>query len=111
MDKNLGIGDKLVIEPIKVKNKAIGTSFFLKEGKNEYQLKDNGFGINKILQILLEIASFEAIDYNKLNFKHQLSYDSLNERVDLKKILLLEGQNQICIRHIKVNLQKFLRKL
>ena len=59
--KKLNIGDKLIIETINVKNENIGYSFFIKEGKMEHPLKNIGFGINKLLQILMEIAMFDAI--------------------------------------------------
>ena len=87
--KKLGLGNELLIQPIKVKKKTIGFSFYIKEGKNEYPLKDNGYGINKLLQILLEIAAFKAIDYNNLDMEEEIILE-VNGKINYNKTLLLE---------------------
>ncbi len=58
----LGLGDKLLVQTVKENNKIFGFTFYIKDGDSKYQLIDNGYGINKFIQILLEIALFRYVD-------------------------------------------------
>lgn len=58
------IGEELLIEPIKVQKDIIGVSFFIKDEPGiKIPLGDNGLGINKVIEILINIA---MSDKNKI---------------------------------------------
>ena len=88
--KKLQIGNELIIEPINVKNENIGYSFFIKDGKMEHPLKNIGFGINKLLQILMEIAMFPAIVEDERWVNQMFKVKDENGRFIANEMLLLE---------------------